>query len=70
MVEETAGLIIYDANGSPASVNYYVCDDTSKDSTMCPNTAEKLAREGYTMEQLIEAYTTKYPDRTVGCFNK
>ena len=70
MVEETAGLIIYDANGSPASVNYYMCDDTSKDSTMCPNTAEKLAREGYTMEQLIEAYTTKYPGRTVGCFNK
>jgi hypothetical protein len=37
---------------------------------MCPNTAEKLANQGYTMDQLIEAYTKSYPGRTVGCFNK
>ena len=70
MVEETAGLIIYDANGKPASVGYYMCNDTTKDSIMCPNTAEKLANQGYTMEQLIEAYTQSYQGRTVGCFNK
>lgn len=70
LIEETAGLIIYDSSGSPAYVNYYLCDDTSKESTLCPNTAEKLANQGYSMNQLIEAYTQKYPGRTVGCYKK
>ena len=70
MVEETAGLIIYDSSGKPASVHYYMCDDTSKGDTMCPNTAEVLAKQGYTMEELIRAYSGNYPGRIVECYNK
>ncbi len=70
MIEETAGLVIYDASGKPASVHYYMCDDTTKSDTLCPNTAEDLANSGYTMDQLIEAYTQKYPGRTIDCYNR
>ena len=68
MVEETAGLIIKDANGNPANVNYEMCPSTTKEYTLCPDTAEKLANQGYTAEELIKAYTTKYPNATVGCY--
>ena len=71
LVRETEGLIIKDADGNPAAVGYYMCDNRTMGSTMCPNTAEKMANEeGYTMEQLIEAYTKNYPGARVECFNK
>ena len=69
MVSETAGLVLKE-NGEPVRVGYYMCDHRSMGSIMCPNTAEKLANEGYTMEEIIKAYTKNYPNVEVECFNK
>ncbi len=71
MIDETAGLVIHTADGKlPSDINYYMCGLRTKPHTLCPDTAQKLAKEGYKMEQIIAAYTTAYPGRKIECFNK
>ena len=70
MVAETAGLVIKTADGKPASVGYYLCDHKTNGSIMCPNVALELANQGYSMQQLIAAYTKDYPGAYVECYNK
>ncbi len=75
LVEETAGLVLIDADGKLASVNYHLCsyggqscyNDT--DSTMYPNIALTLAEQGATTDDLIKKYSKKYPNAKVGCIS-
>lgn len=66
-VAETAGLVIKTPDGKLASVGYYVCDEYSNSTIMCPNKAEELGNRGYSAEEIIKAYTTKYPEIIIEC---
>ena len=67
-VLETEGLVLKDKNGKLASVGYYLCDNTTSPSVMCPNIAVKMGENGATAEEIITAYAQRYPDFIIDCY--
>ena len=68
MLQETAGLVIKTSDGKLADVNYWECKDYSNEYTLCPTKAKDLANQGLKYNEIIAAYTTKYPNAKIECY--
>lgn len=63
-IDETKGLVIKKSDGTLASVGYYVCNNYTSGSIMCPNKAKEMANSdpSLTALDIIKKYTQSYPD--------